>query len=87
MNSPPFISAEPVDSPLFGKVETIKLTPRMPFKGLYDKSGATVIWLSDDSCRIPVQVNTEIVVGSMTATLIAYENPFCAKYSIYSQLP
>lgn len=73
------LGRETVNS-IFGPVETVKVTPRMPFKGLYDKSGATVIWLTDDQCRVPVQINSEIVIGSLTATLVSYDNPSCKEY-------
>ncbi len=66
---------------IFGDVATIKIMPVLKFKGLYDKDGDTVYWLTDDACRIPVLINSKIAVGSLTAELSSYSNPQCsAKY-------
>ena len=62
---------------LFGEMETLKVQPRMHFKGLYDKDGDTVLWITDDQCRVPVEIRSRIVVGSLVATLVEYENPAC----------
>ncbi len=60
-----------------GDVNVLPVSPRMTFKGLYDKAGDTVIWITSDECRIPVRINSKIVIGSLTAELVSYENPFC----------
>lgn len=52
----------------------------MTFKGLYDKKGDTVIWYTDDECRVPVLINSKIVIGSLTARLAAYKNSACTRY-------
>lgn len=62
---------------LFGELPTLKVQPRMHFKGLYDKDGDTVLWITDDQCRVPVEIRSRIVVGSLVATLTDYENPAC----------
>ena len=62
---------------LFGEQPTLKVQPRMHFKGLYDKDGDTVLWITDDQCRVPVEIRSRIVVGSLVATLTEYENPAC----------
>lgn len=70
---------EKVDS-IFGQVETIQVMPIMKFKGLYDKDGDTVIWITDDRCRIPVKIRSKIAVGSLVAELTEYSNPACTLY-------
>ncbi len=67
---------EPHDS-LFGRVDTIKVMPKMHFKGLYDKDGDTIFWLTNDVCRVPVEINAKILIGSLVATLDDYQNPSC----------
>jgi len=62
---------------MFGLVRTIPVMPVMKFKGLYDKNGATVIWLTDDKCRVPVKINSKILIGSLTAELVGYNNTAC----------
>ncbi|XOF33124.1 MAG: DUF3108 domain-containing protein [Candidatus Electrothrix sp. YB6] len=61
----------------FGPVSTIKVMPKMSFKGLYDKEGDTVFWLTDDACRIPVEIRSELLIGSLVAELEEYSNPAC----------
>lgn len=62
---------------LFGEVDTLKVMPKMDFKGLYDKDGDTVFWLTDDNCRVPIAINSKIMIGSLTADLVSYTNPAC----------
>jgi len=71
---------ELLNKTLFGKVETIVIEPIMTFSGLYDKRGDTVIWYTDNECRVPVLINSKILLGSLTAKLVAYDNPACDKY-------
>ena len=70
---------EDIDS-LFGRVRTVPVMPVMKFKGLYDKAGDTVIWLTDDLCRVPVRIRSKILIGSLTADLVEYSNPACGRY-------
>jgi len=65
---------------LFGPVWTLPVMPVMKFKGLYDKDGDTVIWLTDDECRVPVKINSKILIGSLTAELVSYKNSACAQH-------
>lgn len=62
---------------LFGAVPTLKVQPKMAFKGLYDKDGDTVFWLTDDACRIPVEIRSKILIGSLVAELVEYSSPAC----------
>jgi hypothetical protein len=62
---------------VFGDKQTLKVQPKMHFKGLYDKSGDTILWLTDDRCRVPVEIHSKIVVGSLVAELVDYANSAC----------
>ncbi len=64
---------------LFGKKGTLKVQPKMHFKGLYNKSGDTILWLTDDTCRVPVEIHSRIAVGSLVAELVEYTNPACTE--------
>ena len=64
-----------------GDVNVVPFTPIMKLKGLYEKDGATVIWLTNDKCRIPVRINSKILIGSLTAELVSYSNPYCGDQS------
>jgi hypothetical protein len=64
---------------LLGPVDVIEVLPRMTFKGLYDKSGDTVIWFTNDACRVPVRIRSKILIGSLTAELVAYHGKSCGR--------
>jgi hypothetical protein len=68
---------------ILGDVNVFPVTPIMTFKGLYDKEGDTTIWLTDDECRVPVRINSKILIGSLTAELVHYSNPLCKDQSAY----
>ena len=72
-----------IQKALRGDVNVIPVTPIMKFKGLYNKDGETVIWFTDDMCRIPVRINSKILIGSLTAELVSYSNPHCLDQSEY----
>lgn len=70
------------DETLLGPVSVIEVLPRMTFKGLYDKSGDTVIWFTDDACRVPVRIRSKILIGSLTAELVAYHGTSCRQWAL-----
>lgn len=71
---------EVVKKTILGDIDTMVVEPIMEFSGLYDKRGDTVIWYSNDECRVPVKVNSKLVLGSLTAKLVSYRNPACPQY-------
>lgn len=70
---------------VLGPVDTFQVSPILKFKGLYDKRGDTVIWYTDDECRVPVKITSKLAIGSITATLLSYENPLCGTYAQTAQ--
>lgn len=66
-----------------GDINVLPVMPIMNFKGLYDKSGDTVLWLSNDPCRIPMRISSKIAIGSLIAELVSYENPRCVNQASY----
>ncbi|MEN8199849.1 MAG: DUF3108 domain-containing protein [Thermodesulfobacteriota bacterium] len=75
-NSGPFRA----EGTLLGDVDVIEMAPILKFKGLYSKDGDTVIWLTDDLCRVPVRIESKILIGSLTADLVFYSNPNCVEH-------
>lgn len=65
---------------MFGEIKTIIIEPILEFADIYEKRGDTVVWFTDDSCRVPVKVNSRLMIGSFTANLVAYRNPHCPAY-------
>lgn len=74
------VAQKKIAATILGPVNTVAIMPVMTFKGLYDKKGDTVIWYTDDECRVPVRITAKIIIGSLTADLAAYENPACKRY-------
>ena len=70
-----------INNTIRGDVNVLPVAPVMKFKGLYDKAGDTVMWFTNDQCRIPVRINSKILIGSLTAELVSYSNPFCPDQS------
>jgi len=60
---------------VLGKKKTIKVRPHLKFKGLYEKVGDPLVWLTDDAWRIPIRIQAKIVIGSLTADLVEYSGP------------
>ena len=60
---------------VLGRKKTIKLRPRLKFKGLYEKMGDPFVWLTDDGWRIPTRIQAKIVIGALTAELVEYSGP------------
>jgi hypothetical protein len=76
------MAKEHIDHTVLGAVETFRVSPILKFKGLYDKRGDTTIWYSDDECRVPVKITSKLKIGSVTATLLSYENPLCRRHDM-----
>jgi hypothetical protein len=81
------MAREALAETVLGKVETMKVMPVLEFQGLYDKNGDTVIWYTDDACRVPVLINSKLKIGSLTMSLVSYENENCPQYHGRSAIP
>jgi hypothetical protein len=60
---------------VLGKKNTLKVQPHLKFKGLYEKIGDPLVWLTDDTWRIPTRIQAKLVIGSLTAELVEYTGP------------
>jgi hypothetical protein len=54
-----------------GSFNTVVIKPLMQSEGIFNKKGEIFIWLTDDQKHVPVKMQTKVVVGSITATLVA----------------
>ena len=52
-----------------GRFKTIVIQPLLKSEGIFARTGDMLIWLTDDERRIPVQMKSKVIVGSITATL------------------
>lgn len=55
-----------------GTFRTIVVEPLVKEGGLFKAEGRIVIWLTDDERKIPVRVNTKVVIGSIDTELRQY---------------
>jgi hypothetical protein len=55
-----------------GKFRTLVVEPLVKEGGLFKSEGRIVIWLTDDELKVPVRVNTKVVIGSIDTELKAY---------------
>ncbi|GAM08978.1 hypothetical protein OR1_01252 [Geobacter sp. OR-1] len=60
---------ERVSTPV-GEFDTIAIEPMVKAEGVFEGKKGAIIWLTDDSRRIPVKAQTRVKVGSVTALLI-----------------
>lgn len=55
-----------------GTFNSIVVEPLVKEGGLFKAEGRIVIWLSDDERKIPIRVNTKVVIGSIDVELREY---------------
>jgi hypothetical protein len=55
-----------------GTFRTIVLEPLIKEGGLFKSEGRVVVWLTDDERKIPVRVNSKILIGSIDSELRSY---------------
>ncbi|HMK38835.1 MAG TPA: DUF3108 domain-containing protein, partial [Bacteroidota bacterium] len=55
-----------------GTFNTVVIEPLVKEGGLIKVEGRIVVWLTDDQRKIPVRVNTKVVIGSIDTELKAY---------------
>ncbi len=52
-----------------GEIDTVLVKPLLKFEGIFKRKGDLYIWLTDDERKIPVQVKTKIIIGSVYARI------------------
>jgi len=65
-----------------GTFDCVVVEPLVTEGGLFKHAGRIIIWMTDDDRKIPVKVNTKVVIGSIDATLTSYSGirgPIAAK--------
>jgi hypothetical protein len=58
----------------FGYINCIKFRPMLAEGRVFKEKEDMMIWVSDDKNRVPVRVQTDIMVGSIKMDLVKYEN-------------
>lgn len=67
------VRREELTIPGFGTLSTLRVEPTMHFPGIFVRKGRMVIWLEEET-RIPVRMNVDVPIGSITVTLSDAEN-------------
>lgn len=66
-----FLGLEDVDTKA-GRFHCQIIEPIIVKGGLFRNTGRIVIWITNDSLKIPVKVQTEVTIGSVVAELLSY---------------
>jgi len=62
------LSAGPIDTPA-GRFAAIAVRPVFKSRGLFAEGGQAIVYLADDSTRIPLMIKSHLSVGSLTMSL------------------
>jgi len=68
-----YLGKETVKTDL-GKVKCLKLQPNVISGNVFKDNAKMFLWVTDDENRIPIRIESDIVVGSVKADLIGFEN-------------
>ena len=49
--------------------DVLKLKPLVQEGGLFKSEGSIVVWMTDDDSKMPVRIQTKVIVGSMNVEL------------------
>lgn len=58
----------------FGPVKTIKFEPKLEKGRRFKKETGAVVWVTDDNMHLPIKIELPVLVGSVYASLVSYEN-------------
>lgn len=58
----------------YGKFRTIKFKPLLVKGTLFEGGERMTVWVSDDANKVPVRIESAIVVGSVKVDLMSYRN-------------
>lgn len=58
---------------VLGPRQTWKVEPLLKYEGIFQRKGRMIVWITDDAERIPVQMKSEIIIGSFVSTLTRRE--------------
>ncbi len=58
----------------FGKIDVLKLNPILPPNKMFDGEDAIRIWVSDDQNHVPVLIEVDFKIGSVSMELKSFQN-------------
>jgi hypothetical protein len=78
-----YLGKEVITSELLGKVRCIKFRPKLVEGTIFKGGEGMTVWVTDDENKIPVYVETPIIVGTVKVKLSSYSN---LKYKLNCQI-
>ena len=58
----------------FGRITSTLWTPQLEIGRVFDEKNGMKIWVSDDENKVPLRVETPLLVGSIKMDLVKYSN-------------
>ena len=58
----------------YGKFRTIKFKPLLVRGTLFEGGEKMTVWVSDDNNKVPVRIESAIIVGSVKVDMMGYRN-------------
>lgn len=59
----------------YGKIECLKYNPSTVAGNFFKNEDDMIVWFTDDPDHIPVRIELNMIIGSMNADLVAYQEP------------
>jgi len=67
------VRRERISLPGFRKADTLVVKPLLRTDGIFKRTGDLLIWLTDDENKVPVKVETQIALGTVSVELVSAE--------------
>lgn len=58
---------------ILGPRQTVVVEPLLKFEGVFQQKGRVTVWITDDTDKVPVQMKSEVKIGSFVSTLTRRE--------------
>lgn len=68
-----YMGTEVINNPLLGAVRCIKFKPKLVEGTIFKGGEGMTVWVTDDENKIPIYVETPIIVGTIKVNLSKYE--------------
>jgi hypothetical protein len=62
-----------------GEFDCVVVEPILKTPGIFEQKGSLTVWLTDDELKMPVQMKSKVVIGSIVTELISYQPGEVAK--------
>ncbi len=56
-----------------GSYTCLKIEPLLQSEGIFRQKGRLVLWITDDKYKIPVKMESKVIIGSIASKLLSYQ--------------